>query len=210
MMNFAQILESPEHHAYIVHEDVPGDLVSSPAEGLYVVRAEGPLTVSDVSWIRDAALTTVSGHSRRVVIDVPSVTYQTQNALLKILEDVQGGVYFYICIPKSAPLLPTFTSRCVVIDAPDAGTASKPFMLFLKSTPADRLKELDRVWGLGTEERAREVSSLQQNLELHVRSLVSAGDSVAVGRARKALAALQDSQRNGAMHKQTLHTLAFI
>lgn len=47
-----------------------------------------------------------------------SISYEAQNALLRILEEPPSGTYFFIGLESLGGLLPTFISRVAVLNAP--------------------------------------------------------------------------------------------
>jgi DNA polymerase-3 subunit delta' len=54
---------------------------------------------------------------QRVIIwQFDSATLEAQNALLKVLEEKNMNVYFYLHVRRSESILPTIRSRCTVID----------------------------------------------------------------------------------------------
>lgn len=55
--------------------------------------------------------------SQRVIIwDFDSATLEAQNALLKVLEEKNMNVYFYLHVRSPKSILPTIQSRCTIID----------------------------------------------------------------------------------------------
>ena len=57
------------------------------------------------------------GHKKIFIISTNNFLLEAQNALLKSLEDPIENTHFFIIMPDTASLLPTFISRCFYIKA---------------------------------------------------------------------------------------------
>lgn len=58
----------------------------------------------------------ISGEKKVAVIVTGSITFEAQNALLKILEEPPLGTYIFIGLPNVGNILPTFLSRMQVLN----------------------------------------------------------------------------------------------
>jgi DNA polymerase-3 subunit delta' len=61
----------------------------------------------------------VSGNKRIFIVIAEFITREAQNALLKVFEEPNVGVHFFIIMPSSDVLLPTLKSRMVIVKNED-------------------------------------------------------------------------------------------
>ena len=101
--------------ASLRHPDVT---VVSPAPG-------APVRVEDIRRVRTDAFVMPFEAEVKVVIleEAQTMNVQSQNALLKILEEPPERVYFLLTSPASSMLLPTVRSRCVAFPLGPLGYA---------------------------------------------------------------------------------------
>lgn len=62
-----------------------------------------------------AQIKTPEGKKMVFLIFANSINHQAQNALLKMLEEPSARTYFFMVLPRTDGLLPTFKSRAVVV-----------------------------------------------------------------------------------------------
>ncbi|MEY4440610.1 MAG: hypothetical protein RLY49_236 [Candidatus Parcubacteria bacterium] len=84
-----------------------------------------------------------------VVIAFNTTNIETQNSILKILEEPPRGVYFFLLIPNKKILLPTVLSRAQIFEYEKDVEISKETKKFIEASYAERLdfvkKLLDEV-----------------------------------------------------------------
>ncbi|MDE0243347.1 MAG: hypothetical protein OYG31_01385 [Candidatus Kaiserbacteria bacterium] len=205
-----RIIAQPKHHAYIILGDVP-EKICSGSEHLYTLCSEKPIGVDDIRSLSEYATQSVGADTRKVVVRVPGVTHQAQNALLKVLEEMRRNVHFFLCMPLGTDLLETLCSRCFVVEVGQSvDGVSETFQTFLQSSVKDRLALIDTVWEEGEGVRHIKILGLLQNLEQHLHQMIIDGRQSEVQRARKAADHLRAGIQGGALHKATVQTLAFV
>ncbi|KKW06547.1 MAG: AAA ATPase [Candidatus Kaiserbacteria bacterium GW2011_GWC2_49_12] len=96
---------------------------------------------------RRAFLRAVGEGSRIFVITTPGMTVESQNVLLKTLEEPPADAVFIFVVPSPGTLLSTFRSRCQVLELPhlteaDGGLNAKQFLSATQEVRLDMLKPL--------------------------------------------------------------------
>lgn len=96
--------------------------------------------------ITRSSLRAVGSDSRIFIVATPGMTSEAQNALLKTIEEPLGNALFIFIVPSPATLLPTFRSRCQMLDiqggkAKDA-LDGNAFLRATKEARIDMLKPL--------------------------------------------------------------------
>jgi hypothetical protein len=74
-----------------------------------------------------------------VVLAFNSTNLESQNSILKILEEPPRGVYFFIIVPQKKILLPTVLSRAQIFEYEKDVEISKETKKFISATYAERL-----------------------------------------------------------------------
>lgn len=92
---------------------------------------------------------------RLLIVVTPSVTFEAQQALLKILEEPPQTTKFLFVVPLDFAMLPTLASRFQVIDNYINDSQSAAFTAFIGINYADRFAEItkrmtkkDLVWAM--------------------------------------------------------------
>lgn len=92
---------------------------------------------------------------RLLVVITTSVTFEAQQALLKILEEPPQTTKFLFVVPSDFIMLPTLASRFQVIENFVNGSAGESFNVFSRLSYGDRLAEItkrmtkkDLVWAM--------------------------------------------------------------
>lgn len=67
-------------------------------------------------------LKSAGGGKKIIIVKTPSITWEAQNALLKVFEEPTVGTHFFLVLPSAERLLPTFKSRVVIV--PFAGSTA--------------------------------------------------------------------------------------
>lgn len=103
---FAGDVQERERREKLIDEDAFSDCLCFPAEGK-------KLTVEDAEKIREEALLSPIEEERKVFVlsDFAEANTQTQNKLLKLLEEPPRGVVFLLGATSSFSVLPTVLSR---------------------------------------------------------------------------------------------------
>ena len=209
------ILDNPQHHAYLVFGTLAESIQPRPGRGLYVARFEKSISVEEVRWLHDYAHQSVGTGTRKVVLGAPGISFQAQNALLKIIEETQQSVYFFIFLPSGTNILDTLLSRCYIIETTDGNTetASSEFEKFITASPKKRLEMIDIIWNQGESARHITILRLLQDFEKYLHRCVAGGgakDDKHTERCRRATENFRDAIYNGALHKGTLQVLALV
>ncbi len=212
-MNFEDICERPQHHAYIIFGTVPEHVETNVHEERYVIRIGKHLSVEDVRWLHEYAHHSTDAPMRRVILEATGASVQAQNALLKILEEMQQGVYFFIVFPPGTAVLETLLSRCYVVEnnGEDGNALSEHFTEFIGAAPKKRLAMIDTLWDRGEGVRHTAILALLRDAEIYLHTAIrTSGDADTVDRCRRAVEHLRDAVDHGALHKGTLQIFAFI
>ncbi len=81
------------------------------------------------------------GDTKVCFVDTTSITFEAQNALLKVLEEPTLGTYFFINIPNLGNILPTFLSRVRILNYTTRNIEeSKDAALFLQGEIKKKLQ----------------------------------------------------------------------
>lgn len=211
MKAIEEIIAQPQHHAYIILGEVPEQICSGSGERLHTLCSGKDIGVDDVRVLSDYARQSVDGETRKVVVRVPGITRQAQNALLKVIEEMRQNVYFFLCLPPGVDVLETLCSRCFIfeVDRYQDGV-SRSFQAFLAMPVSDRLAALDSVWEAGEGVRHVKILGLLQDLEQHLHQCIVDGDYESVKRGRRAANCVRDGIHGGALTKATIQTIAFV
>ncbi len=215
-MEVQRIVQEPQHHAYVVFGYTPGELCAERCEGLFVIETEKGLGVDEVRELQQYAFQSDEAQERKIVLGASGITHQAQNALLKVMEEVAGSTYFFLCLPQGTDVLGTLLSRCYIIDRDSVGAGSagqsEQFAEFINASAKDRLATLDALWDTGEGARHSAILRLLQDFEQYVHQRIQdsggqTGEEIA--RCRRVIGNLRDGIYDGALHKGTLQALAF-
>lgn len=95
-----------------------------------------------------------------------SITFEAQNALLKVLEEPPLGTYIFLALPSLGGLLPTFLSRIRILEGSFSGQSKDKSLAkaekFLKESVSGRLS---MVRSLSKKEDRAELQDLLSSLE---------------------------------------------
>ncbi len=139
------------HHTNICigsREDIKKDideclaeLSKSGAHVEYVVYDFDKFLLEDAKSIFSKHIHKVAeNHMRIVCIACNSTNFQTQNSILKILEEPPQGTYFFILVPHKKILLPTILSRAQIFEYTKETEISKETKQFINSPCVKRLE----------------------------------------------------------------------
>ena len=213
-MDAQRIIQEPQHHAYLVFGYTPAELCVERCEGLFIIETEKGLGVDEVRELQQYAFQSSDVQERKIVLGVPGITHQAQNALLKMMEEAEQGTYFFLCLPQGTDILGTLLSRCYIINKNDVSSErqSDQFAEFIAASAKDRLAMLDKIWDIGEGTRHGAILQLLQDVEQHIHQRIqTAGeqDRESITRYKCATQNLRNGIYNGALHKATLQALAF-
>ena len=184
-------------------------------DGLYVIQLDAGLGVDEVRELYGYAFQGTDATKRKIVLSTPSISFQAQNALLKLMEEAEQGIYFFLCVPRGTEILSTLLSRCYLVDTGVApvNDVSEYFETFVNATAKERLTMVDTIWDQGESTRHSAILQLLQDFETYIHQCIvaSAGKGIAgISRYKKVAQHLRDAIYNGALHKATLQALAFV
>ena len=135
-------------------ESIPSILKLLEKEGIRAgnpdlyVRTYTHFGVDEARELSDRASLRAVGKGQRIfVIATVLMTSEAQNALLKTLEEPPADAVFIFVVPSPGTLLPTFRSRCQVLELPhhieaDGGLNAKQFLSATREARLDMLKPL--------------------------------------------------------------------
>ena len=125
-------------------QDIDALITDFSKEGLHIER----LTYQFDKFLLEDAENIFSKHIHKVgenqmqcvFISFNSTNFQTQNSILKILEEPPRGVYFFFIVPSKKILLPTILSRAQIFEYTRDIEISKKTKEFINSSYAKRLE----------------------------------------------------------------------
>ena len=215
-MGIQHIIASPQHHAYIVFGYMPNELGVEQSEGVFVVETEKNLSIDEVRELQQYAFQSSDVHERKIVLCASGVSHQAQNALLKVMEEVGDGTYFFLCLPQGTDVLGTLLSRCYVVHRSTIDSElphqSEHFTTFINASAKERLAVLDAIWDMGEGVRHSAILQLLQDIEQYIHQSIQSGgekEREQIMRYRRATQNLRSGIYDGALHKGTLQVLAF-
>jgi len=89
-----------------------------------------------------AQIKTPEGEKMVFVVFANSINHQAQNALLKMMEEPTERTYFFVVLPRTDSLLPTFISRSVLVRG-ERRQSGETLNDLRKKTVGERLKFVD-------------------------------------------------------------------
>jgi DNA polymerase III delta prime subunit len=148
------------HHANLIVGSVEACLSAIPKEdrqlGTDVLQyAFKRFGIDEARRLKqEATLRPLQRPYRTFIVVLDSITTEAQNALLKLFEDPDAAIRFYIIVPQEDMLIPTLRSRLMRLEGgTEAAEITEPARHFLGSSYAERLtmiaertKEKDDVW----------------------------------------------------------------
>ncbi len=150
------------HHAYLV----TGNAAKGAEEVLAMLAKRGVktignpdvLTYSYAEFSVDAAREVSSyallkslGEAKYLIISFSKATNESQNALLKIIEEAPGSTIFFFCIDALGHVLATIRSRTIAVSVSDANLktgdedTAKEVREFLQGEYPERLAMVDKM-----------------------------------------------------------------
>lgn len=162
-MNIHDLHKDSLHHAYLL--DGASDdfaLLESAIEELFDTQLVGnpdvfverldALTVDNaraiVSFVGRSAF--VAGAPKLVLVYFSTITRESQNILLKTLEEPSDGTHIFILTPNVEMLLPTVLSRCMRVelvggDDLEVRPPGESADAFIKASVPERLKIIEKI-----------------------------------------------------------------
>ena len=214
-MDIQDIVAQPQHHAYLIFGYEPRNESERQYEGVYAIHTEKGLGVDEVRELYEYAFQSPGKKQRKILIHTPNISPQAQNALLKIMEEVTEGTYFFLCVPRGTEILGTLRSRCYMVDisAENEGGVSEEFTQFIAATPKNRLAIVDKMWDQGESVRHGAILRLLQDFEIHLHTTITKNkekNSENIIRCKRVVQNLRKGIYEGALHKGTVQALAFV
>src|SRR5690606_21785789 len=110
------------HHAYLIPAeasflpfflDYLQDInIPTKVNPDFFLKETPTLTIDDAREIKEfQSGKAISSDRKIIIISATRLTRETENALLKVLEEPKEGVHFFILTPNVETLLPTLKSR---------------------------------------------------------------------------------------------------
>jgi DNA polymerase-3 subunit delta' len=105
-----------------------------------------------------------------IVIAFNSTNMETQNSMLKILEEPPRGTYFFLVVPRKKILLPTVLSRSQIFEYTKETIISEETKKFISSSVAERLEIVKKIVDdVKSEKKTKqEVIEFVEEIEKHV------------------------------------------
>ena len=139
------------HHAYLFEGDI--EIGQTYLEDLLlrlgIDRAQNPdyfvfeneaFTVGEARTLTERAQGRAFGSKKIFVIKSPRYTPESQNALLKTLEEPTENTHFFLLLSERGLLLPTLLSRLEVVRMNGSEKKQKDAEAFLDLQPQERIK----------------------------------------------------------------------
>ncbi len=236
LMNISDLQKETLHHAYVINGDVAdfvflqGEIAKLFDMQLYgnpdvYIRRFDTFTVSNAREVVDFANKSaiVSGAFKIILIYFSAITVESQNILLKTLEEPSAGTYIFILTPNTDMLLSTVLSRCMKIsinhkkgDHVAFGTLSKDAETFINASVPERLKIIEKI-NKGKDKAKNKTKFLEilSGVEVHLNEIkqknVQGGTLDTWGqRVRAVLQAKEYIHEKGAMSKILMESVALV
>lgn len=157
------------------------------------------LGVDDVRALIQDAYIKPFGEHKLFVISLQRITIESQQALLKLLEEPPAGVHIAFVLPASTTLLDTVLSRGVVLRAAQSYTVPD----IIDNTPGERVAYVDK---LLRAEDAQKIEAFLNNIEQYAEQHLPTTAALArhIVAVRKALA------MRGTSKKQLLESVVLL
>ena len=215
-MKITEVIAEPQHHSYIVFGYTSEELCEERCEGLFFIETDIGIGVDEIRKLHHYAFQSAATTKRKIVLSTPSISFQAQNALLKLMEETEQGTYFFLCVPQGTDILSTLLSRCYIVDkgTTHAENPSEHFNTFVSATAKERLAMIDKIWDQGESVRHSTTLRFLQDFETHIHQNITTADAkinkTAVPKYKRVTQNLRDAIYSGALHKATLQALAFV
>lgn len=146
------VLGPAAHHAYcfVVNNPVKGvEIISEAVFSVWGISTEGnpdffhysknSFVIDDAHIVRDWSVTKPVLESKKICcIETYSLTDESQNALLKLLESTPSNTFFIMVVPTKELFLPTLYSRLSTFQLETEAVTSVSVTSFLNSSIAKR------------------------------------------------------------------------
>ena len=163
------------HHAYILYgqKDFVHENICNFCEKLLGISVNGNpdfmiidqdvLAIDTVRTLTSSAQKRGLGEKKIYVIHTRNMTRESQNALLKILEEPQENTHFFIVIGERGLVIPTLQSRVIEFDIKEKDSQHSDVIDFAKASLQERMKIVDEI--AKEKDRARASSLIHGILE---------------------------------------------
>ncbi len=145
------------HHAYLIEgraKDLLPELIVFFETNLGIKTSGNPdfwqgvfetIGIEEGRLIKERqSLTSFGGGLKIFIISAGGITFEAQNALLKVFEEPTSKTHFFIILPSIEALLPTFLSRVSLHRYENKEEDIFP-KEFLKATPTERVALLQKM-----------------------------------------------------------------
>lgn len=169
------------HHAYVYF----GTSVTSALPPVLHLQSSDVVHFIQPSWGIDdsrrvsqaAYMKPTTAAYRELVICAQQLTYQAQNALLKLFEEPPETTRLHLVVPDIGVLLPTLRSRVTVVASAlrEQSSASSTWSEFMHATSADRLAriaEFVKQKDTASQAELLEAAIAEPTLPAHIRLLI--------------------------------------
>lgn len=206
-MNIDGLLKDPKHHAYVIFSSSPQ---FEKEDSVISINFDKGILIDDVRSLQEVISLNTGKDACKYVITAPSITVQSQNSLLKTLEEIPKGVFVFLCIPSGTVLLDTLVSRCVLVEEEDFNE-NKKFKGFFKKNSKEKLEILEGVWELGEGVRHAEILAFIQYSEVYLDKIKDEGkDLDFVKKLYSTISQVRSAIESGGFSKTTLQLFAFV
>lgn len=146
------------HHAYLIEANkdvIESELKSEVADRLSITFEANPdfveldldlFSIEDARSLSDYQSKKALGVGNKVIIiSFNKIVHETQNALLKVLEEPTEGTHIFLVTPSLIGFLPTLLSRVEVIRVSSSGETVIKADEFMNASIVDRQKMIKKI-----------------------------------------------------------------
>jgi hypothetical protein len=144
-MSLPQVNQTDLQHAILVLSNAPLTYTVTTSDEVEYVT-EPAISIATVRLITTSAHQRPgTGSQKLLVLRTLSLSVESQNALLKLLEEPPDSTRIYVVLPPECYVLPTVLSRVQQrIDTNQVEIDSTPWQLFIDLPLADKLATIDQ------------------------------------------------------------------
>jgi DNA polymerase-3 subunit delta' len=160
-MNPFEYIKTLEHHAYFI-QSFAGSVDRLKAylkDKFGISHTQNPdfyhekfevLGIDESRRIKESHLSKSfkTGGKRIFLIEASGITHEAQNSLLKIFEEPNADIHFFLIMPTAEILLPTLRSRLLIIKNEEEGNGAKAIVdaeKFMKLSKKDKVAFVDEI-----------------------------------------------------------------
>ncbi len=201
-MDLDNLINSTKHNIFILFDYVPtSKVVDNNTKVFYL---EGNLNIENSNILKEIT-SFKSNQPHKILISASNINYNSQNSLLKHLEDLPKHIYLFFCIPSGSLLLPTFTSRCYLLNS--GSLEFEKIKKFMGNSIAKRINYIDEIWDNSSSDRNSKILSFINSFELYTHNNITGKN---IKKIIELLYSIKKSIRSGLVTKNTIQVLAFV